>query len=369
MFAQLKLKSSLNSSVERRDVSDLLDVNMGYLTCNALCWGFGTWHTTFALAGNVSTTSIFEAKFGWSKDETILYNTLISTSAIIGLSLGSFLGASLLTLGRRKTALIANLMAIFGSFITMIGTTPFLCIGRLFLGLAAGTTNVVFGKMITETFPQKQAAKFAMCHNASICVGLIVAFGLGALLPDSENVQELKDDQLWRIIYLFPAFVGIVEIVLVLFVYKLEPIAYCIMTGKDDEGRAHMAKVYRKKDTEGSETIDEILAMQYTFMKRSTTMDASSTTFKAAVCGPKYAKGTWVCFFINMFNQQSGINAINVYANRLLKQMAEQSSEGDEFPFTVAQGTFIIGLSNAIGAILVFAYIGSVGRRPILITG
>jgi F0F1-type ATP synthase assembly protein I len=49
-------------------------------------------------------------------------------------------------------------MAIAGALISMIGTTPFLCIGRLFLGLAAGTMNVVFGKMITETLPEKQAS-------------------------------------------------------------------------------------------------------------------------------------------------------------------------------------------------------------------
>ena len=43
-------------------------------------------------------------------------------------------------------------------------------------------------------------------------------------------------------------------------------------------------------------------------------MDATVVSFKDAVCGPKYGKGTWVCFFVNMFNQQSGINAVNIYA-------------------------------------------------------
>ena len=143
-----------------------------------------------------------------------------------------------------------------------------------------------------------------MAHNISICVGFIAAFGLGFILPDSDgDVQALKDDQLWRVIYLFPVLVGVVEIICVLFVFTLEPINYCIATGRDEEGRAGLARVYRKKDANTPETIEEILAMQYSFMKRSTTMDASSTTFKGAVCGSKYAKGTWVCFFINMFNQ------------------------------------------------------------------
>lgn len=47
-------------------------------------------------------------------------------------------------------------------------------------------------------------------------------------------------------------------------------------------------------------------------------MDASTTTFKKAVCGVKYRKASWVCFITNSLSQLSGIDAINVYANRLL---------------------------------------------------
>ena len=60
-------------------------------------------------------------------------------------------------------------------------------------------------------------------------------------------------------------------------------------------------------------------------------MDASSTTFKEAVCGKKYAKASWICFILNTFNQLTGINAVNVYANRLLTSMEES---GGDFPLT-----------------------------------
>lgn len=62
---------------------------------------------TFAMAGNTNTTAIFEAKFGWDKDDAILYNTIISSAGIIGLTIGSILGGSLLGLGRRRTIIIA----------------------------------------------------------------------------------------------------------------------------------------------------------------------------------------------------------------------------------------------------------------------
>ena len=189
-----------------------------------------------------------------------------------------------------------------------------------------------------------------MCHNASICVGLVAAYGMGGFLPDPEDLQANKDDEMWRIIYLMPALIGLVGIILILSVFRQEPISYCIMMGYEEQGMAHMRRLYRKVDPDSPETIDEILEMQYSFMKRSTTMDASSTTFKQAVCGRKYRRASWTCFILNCFNQHSGISAIIIYANRLLVQMEEQG--GGSFPLTPVQGTYFIGLSNALPAIL-----------------
>ena len=95
-------------------------------------------------------------------------------------------------------------------------------------------------------------------------------------------------------------------------------------------------------------------------------MDASSTTFKNAVCGEKYRRATWTCFIINAFNQLTGVNAVNIYANRLLEQIEE---EGGEFPLTPVQGTLVIGLSNATFSLIAIAIVANFGRRPIFIFG
>ena len=89
--------------------------------------------------------------------------------------------------GRRRTAIIAHILAILDSAICMIGTTPFLTLGRLLGGISAGILNVVFGKMITENMPERLAAKFAMFHNASVCLGFIPCFMMGAFLPDPDD--------------------------------------------------------------------------------------------------------------------------------------------------------------------------------------
>ena len=314
----MKARTIKRQSSERVDVSHLIEVNMGYTICYVLCYALGVNYTTFAMAGNAQTTTVFEAKFGWNAEETMIYNTIISSSAIVGLAIGSFLGGPLIKHGRRKGAIIANIIGIVSSAITMIGTTPFLTFGRLLLGVAAGIYNVIFGKTIVENMPTELAQKLAMTHNGSICSGFVLAFGMGGILPDAKDLEANKADELWRVIYLMPAVIGIIELLLIMLVFKQEPIAYCIMMGYEEQGKKHMHRVYRKADPDSAETIDELLELQYNFMRRSTSMDASSTTFNKAVCGRKYRRATWTCFILNCFYQQTGINAINVYANRLL---------------------------------------------------
>ena len=165
---------------------------MGYVISYVLCNGIGVFHTSFCLAGNAQTTTIFEAKFGWSEDETILYNTIISSSAIVGLLIGSFLGGHFIKHGRRKGAILANIIGIVGAVITMIATIPFLTIGRLLVGVAAGIHNVTFSKMIVENMSVQLSQKLAMCHSASIQVGVFVAYGMGGILPDPKDAQASK---------------------------------------------------------------------------------------------------------------------------------------------------------------------------------
>ena len=257
---------------------------------------------TFAMAGNTNTTAIFEAKFGWDKDEAILYNTIISSAGIIGLTIGSILGGSLLGLGRRRTIIIAQSMAVIAACISMVTHEATLSIGRLLLGIGAGIMNVAFGKMITETIPEHIVSTFAMAHNASVCIGFIAVFGLAALLPDAKDLEANKADEYWRVIWLAPGAIGLIVIMMVLLVFRYEPVAYCLMLGRDEEAQLHLKKVYKKSSLNAPESLEDLLKVHYSHLRESTTLDAASTTFGQAVCEKKYRKGTWVCFLINLFN-------------------------------------------------------------------
>ena len=80
---------------------------MCYCLLYTVTYGIGTWQCSWAVSGNANTTAVFEAKFGWDKDKTIVYNTIISTAGVIGMSIGCLVGGSILKFGRRNSTIIA----------------------------------------------------------------------------------------------------------------------------------------------------------------------------------------------------------------------------------------------------------------------
>lgn len=127
---------------------------MGYCLAYTIVLGIGAWQTSWTANGNTNTTPIFEAKLEWDKDEAILYNTIISTAGMLGITIGSFLGGSILKFGRRRAVIISQSISMIGALISMFTTESTLTIGRLLLGTGGGCMNVTLGKLITENIPQ-----------------------------------------------------------------------------------------------------------------------------------------------------------------------------------------------------------------------
>ncbi len=94
--------------------------------------------------------------------------------------------------------------------------------------------------------PEKLAARFAMFVNASVCIGFTPCYGMGSILPDPKgDVQALKQDENWRVIFMFPALIGVFSLVMLFLVFKEEPITFCIVSDRNEEAIRHMKKVYR----------------------------------------------------------------------------------------------------------------------------
>ena len=147
--------------------------------------------------------------------------------------------------GRRKGAILAQCLAIISAAVTMIGNVAALSIGRVLLGTTGATMMLIYGKSIVENMPDKLAARFAMFVNAGVSLGFLPCYAMGSLLPEPEDVEANENDSNWRLIFLVPALLGSIGLVMLLFFFREEPITFCIANGRDEEAMIHMKKVYR----------------------------------------------------------------------------------------------------------------------------
>ena len=95
-----------------------LKPNMCFLYAYALALGVGVLQTTMVFTANTQTTPIFQAKFGWTEAETKFNNTIITTSGVIGMALGSVFGGKTITIGRRKATIITQTIGLVGGLLT-----------------------------------------------------------------------------------------------------------------------------------------------------------------------------------------------------------------------------------------------------------
>ena len=84
-------------------------------------------------------------------------------------------------------------------------------------------------------------------------------------MPDADDKEANKETELWRIVYFAPAVLGITMLLLIFLVFREEPITYCMTMGLEDQGKRHMALIYKKKDPSSKETISELIDLKYSF--------------------------------------------------------------------------------------------------------
>ena len=115
------------------------------------------------------------------------------------------------------------------------------------------------------------------------------------------------------------------------------------------------------------DNFDALIDEQYKFLKSETSQEATSVSFKEAVCGPRYRKATWIGVGLFTAQQTTGINGVVPYTLRLLVLIADKSN--GQFPITPKAGAYICAFMQGFAALLAFFPLGHFGRKTILMTG
>ena len=156
--------------------------------------------------------------------------TCISSSSVIGITLGSIIGGVLVGKGRRINIIIFNLVAILGSFLSIVTYFWVLMVGRFLYGFSSGVILCAAPKVIEETIPTHlQDYGFTTSTNMMVNVFVAISLFMGIGMPESD--EELKTTNYWKYMYLTPVPIAIFVLILSIFVYKNDSVNFHVERG------------------------------------------------------------------------------------------------------------------------------------------
>ena len=103
------------------------------------------------------------------------------------------------------------------------------------------------------------------------------------------------------------------------------------------------------------------------YEKLLSTIKESSKTSIYEVCFDKRLRSaSWICFMLTFWFQWTGFDALNIYSNRILTKMNENSSD---VIVSAKFGAILLCLMNFVGSGLSYVTTNRIGRVKILVVG
>lgn len=288
---------------------------------------------------------------------------LVTSIFSIGGLVGSFyVGTVADSIGRRKTALLHNVVFFVGSCLNGISNSYYeLLLGRFIAGIGAGSALVVTSIVINEIAPPLQKGFLGSMNQVSVNIGILFTQVL-ALAWNNDND--------WRFLLFMAAAIAAVNFVLVL-VHVDESPMWLYYNGLSSHAFTVLHKLrggeYATARNEvnswkngGCSTEDNgPLLQEEDVADPSPAVTSNAITLKEYLQSPDYFNSRLVATGILVLQQFCGINSIIFYGVSVLISI---------FP---SQAVFINCLISVVNAVVTFAsapLVDKLGRKPLLLT-
>ena len=198
--------------------------SIGYLLLYATNIGLSVMVAGFVLAGNTDLVDVWAAQNDWG-DNKDRNNTAIASSGVLGLTIGSIISKMITDYGRRRSILLSFAVC---SVVTIpyFFTSNFwvLLSTRLIMGFFSAILINACSLYTAETIPSENQSNVGTSINLGIVSGIFFNNLFGLLLPDNDDTDGLKNDNLWIVSYSLQLAPMILSAILWLLVFRSEPI-------------------------------------------------------------------------------------------------------------------------------------------------
>ena len=268
--------------------------------------------------------------------------------ATVGTIVGALIGGrSADRFGRRKLLFFIGILYVLGALGTALAPSHLvLMIFRFIGGIGVGLSSVCAPIYTAEIAPARVRGRLVGLVQFNIVLGILVAYLSNYIIDLIVHDQEIA----WRWM------LGVMVVPSVLFLVFLmtvpETPRWLMAKGHEEKAIAISRRLCNTVE-ESDEQIQEI---------RDQLASAGSQATLSQFFTRRYFKVIALAFFIAMFNQLSGINAILYYAPEVMKQAG--ADDNAALLMSVA-----VGLMNLIATMAALTVIDRIGRRSLMIVG
>ena len=124
----------------------------------------------------------------------------------------------------------------------------------MILGFGIGALTVLTPLFISETSPIEVAGPLGSLSQVQITVGIMIAYMLSYIVPiryvrdQGETINEdIFTTQSWRIIFIIPAGISIIQTLLMLLVFRYDTPKYYRQVGKESMAEMVEDLIYKEK--------------------------------------------------------------------------------------------------------------------------
>ena len=320
----------------------------------------GVLSCTLSVPGNIPYNKTFFGSHGYKKciplsSEQIGWVTSIFS---IGGLLGSFYAGSIADkIGRKRAALVHNLILFVGSFLNAVANTfpVFLC-GRFIAGVGAGSAIVITSLVINEIAPAQYKGFIGSMNQFSINIGIFLAQALALWLCT---------DNLWRYLLLTGSVIAAVNFAAIL-LYMNESPVWLYNNGHSIEA---FKVLHSLRGYDYSDSRNEMNSWKFQNdrdnLEALLSENGSSSSIVVTVGVGEYLRlleynnSKLVATGILVLQQFCGINSIIFYGVSVLKSI---------FPDAAIIINCMISIVNAVITFASASLIDRLGRKPLLQT-
>ncbi|XP_040021701.1 solute carrier family 2, facilitated glucose transporter member 3 isoform X1 [Gasterosteus aculeatus] len=280
-------------------------------------------------------------------------NTMVWSFAVaifsVGGMAGSFsVGVLVTKFGRRKSMLLANVLALIGGgfmgLSALCRSYEMIIIGRLIIGVFCGLCTGLTPMYVGEISPTAVRGAFGTLHQLGVVLGILVAqiFGLEFLLGS---------DNLWPLLLALTILPAILQSIMLPFCPE-SPRYLLIVLNQEEEARKALVRLRGCEDVS-----DDIQEMKEEGIKMAREKKVSILELFRS---PNYRQPIIIAIVLQLSQQLSGINAVFYYSTSIF------ATAGVSQPIYATIGA---GVVNTVFTVVSLFLVERAGRRTLHLIG